>query len=126
GHARHQVLLRHKHIIHHDLAGDRSAQTDLALDRRSAQTFPALLEDEAADHIVLGLGPDYEHVGNRTVSDPHLGALEAIAALDLARTGDHGARVGTVVGLGQAEAADPLAAGQFRQILLLLGLGAEL
>ena len=38
----------------------------------------------------------------------------------------HPARIGAVVGLGQAEAADPLARGELRQIFLALLLGAEI
>ena len=67
-----------------------------------------------------------EHVGDRAVGDPHLRAAQAVAAGHLPGTRDHAARIRAVVGLGQAEAADPLAAGQLRQVLLLLRFAAEL
>ena len=73
-----------------------------------------------------GLRPDDEDVGDRRVRDPHLAAGEAVAARHLLRARDHRRGIGAVVRLGEAEAADPLAGGQLRQVLLLLRLGAEL
>ncbi|MCY1413428.1 hypothetical protein D9M71_288580 [compost metagenome] len=95
------------------------------MNRRSAQTFPAFLQNEAANVTGIVLGPDHEHIGDRAVGDPHLAAGKAVAAFHFARTTDHRARVGAVVRLGQAEAADPLARRQFRQVLLLLRFGTE-
>ena len=65
------VLGRHKHIVHDDFTGDRSAQGELTLDFGCAQSFHPLLEDEATDHIVLGLCPDDEDICKRAVADPH-------------------------------------------------------
>ena len=67
-----------------------------------------------------GLRPHHEHVGDRRVGNPHLGAVQAIAIRHLLRAGLHAARIGTGIGLGQAETADPLTAGEFGQILLAL------
>jgi hypothetical protein len=83
------------------------------------QALGALVEHEAADRAFVVLGPDHEHVGDGAVGDPHLGAAEAVAAGHLLRARDHAAGVGAVVGLGQAEAADPLAGGELGQVLLL-------
>jgi hypothetical protein len=115
-----------EHLVHHDLAGDAGAQADLSVDRRSRQTFRALVEDEAADLAFVVLGPDHEHIGDRAVGDPHLRAAELVAACDLPGARDHAAGVGAVVRLGQAETADPLAGGEPWQVLLLLCFGAEL
>ena len=77
--------------------------------------------DEAADPVV-GPGPDHGDVGHRGVGDPHLGAAQhpVVAVADGA--GRHRGRIGAVVGLGQAEAADrrrrPPSSGS--QLLLLL------
>src|SRR5471032_550182 len=49
---RQAVLFRHEHFVEHDLAGDRRTQTHLAMDGRRRQSFPALLENEAADRIL--------------------------------------------------------------------------
>src|SRR5690606_31326483 len=54
----------------------------------------------------------------------HLSAVEAVAAVHLLRPGLETAGVGAVIGLGEAEAADPFAGGQLRQVLLLLRLRA--
>ena len=59
-----QVLFRHEHAVHDDLAGDGRAQAELALDRRCVQTIHAALKDEAANDAVE-LGPDNHHVGDR-------------------------------------------------------------
>ena len=105
---------------------------DLALDLRRGQALHALFKNEAADaflpaDLAIGvgqLGPDHEHVGDRRVGDPHLRALHEVAAVHRHGAGDHAGRVGAVVGLGQAEAADPFAGGQLGQVLLALGFGA--
>ncbi len=70
------------------------------------------------------LRPDDEDIGERRVGDPHLRADEAVAALRLDGAGLHTGRIRTGIRLGQAETADPLAADQLRQILLLLLFGA--
>ena len=70
------------------------------------------------------LRPDDEHVGDRRIGDPHLGAGEHVAALHLLRPRAHAARVRTGVWLGQAEAADPFARGEPGQVLLALLLRA--
>ena len=95
------------------------------MDRRCGESLGALVEDEAADRALVVLCPDDEHVGDRRVGDPHLRAGEAVAAVDLLRARHHRARVRAVVRLGEAEAADPFAAGELRQVLLLRRLVAE-
>ena len=125
GNLRQQVLFRDEAAVEHDLAGDRGAQADFAVDRRRGEALPALFEQEAADRAVFGLRPDQEHVGDRRVGDPGLGARQRIAALDLFRPRHHGAGVGAVVRLGEAEAADPLAGRELRQIFLLLAFRAK-
>ena len=125
GHVRQHVLFRHEHIVHHDFTGDGRAQAHLAVDRRGGQTVPAFFQNKAADLAVFGLAPHHEHVGDRAVGDPHLVAGEAVAAVHFLGAGGHAARVGAVVRLGQAETADPLAAGQLGQVFLLLLFAAE-
>ena len=95
------------------------------MDGRCRQTLPALLQNEAADLAFIILGPDHKDIGDGTVGDPGLGPREAVATLDLAGARHHAARIGAMVGLGQAKAADQLARGQLGQILLLLLFGAE-
>ena len=128
-HVRQQMIGRHEHVVHHDLAGDAGAQAHLALDLGRAQALHALFQDEAAYRtlalaLAFQLGPDHENIGNRRIGDPHLRALEHIAAVDRRGARDHAARVGAVVGLGQAKAANPLAGREFGQVFLALGLAA--
>ena len=66
------------------------------------------------------LRPDDEHVGERRVADPGLGADESIAAIDLLGPRDHAAGIGTMVGLGEAEAANRLPGRHPGQPLVLL------
>ena len=74
------------------------------------------------------LRPDDEHVGDRRVADPGLGADEPIAAVDLLGPRRHAAGIGAGARLGQAEAADELAARQARQVfapLVLVAVGVD-
>ena len=123
GDVRQQILFRHDRAVEHDLAGDGGAQRQLALDLRRRESLGAALDDEAAD-LAVELRPDHGDVGDRRVGDPHLGAVEAIAAGDLLGAGDHRAGIGAVVGLGEAEAADELAARELRQIFAALRFAA--
>ena len=116
---RQQVLLRHEGPVEHDLAGDRGAQREFAFDLRRGESLGAALDQEPADHVVE-LGPHQCHVGDRRIADPGLGAGERKAARRLLRPRHHRARIGAVVGLGQAEAADHLAGRELRQIFLAL------
>ncbi len=93
--ARQQRVLAHLYILHHDLAGDRGPQAELAADLRRRKALHALVQHKAADlaAMCLGLGPDHEDIGDRAVRDPHLGAIEHIAIGGLAGDGLHPGRV---------------------------------
>ena len=73
----------------------------------------------------VGTRPDHRHVGDRRVGDPHLAAVEHPVGAVAAGPGRHVGRVGAVVGLGQAEAADQLAGRHARQPSLLLLLASR-
>src|SRR5262249_9162214 len=120
---RQHVLLRHERVLEHDLAGDRGAQRKLAFDLRRGQTLGAALDQKAADDAVE-LGPYQREIRHRRVGDPHLAAGEPVAARRLFRARRHRARVGAVIGLGEAEATDDLARCEFRQIPLALRFAA--
>ena len=81
-------------------------------------------DDEAA-HAVVGHRPDDRHVGDRSVGDPHLAAVEDPVRPVAPRPGGHRSRIGAGVGFGQAEAAEQFAGGHAGQPLLLLFFGAE-
>ena len=119
-----QIVLGHEHIVHDDLAGDRGPERELAFDLGRGEPLHAFLQEETADLTVVVFRPHHEDVGDRRVGDPHLGAGQLIAAVGLARAGFHAARVGAMVGLGEADADDPFAFRQLGQVLLPLLLGA--
>src|SRR5690606_1203814 len=97
-------------------------QRDLALDLRRRQALHPLFENKAPDLTIVRIGfcPDDENVGDRRIGNPHLRALEAIAALDLLGARAHAAGVAARVGLGEAETADEFAGGQSGEIFALL------
>ena len=121
---RQQVVVRHKHIVHDDFAGDRRAQRELAVNLRHAQARHAAIQNKATDFALVVLGPHHAHIGNRAVGDPHLAAVQRPAAVHLAGASFHAGRVGAGIRLGQAKAAHPLAGGQLGQVFVALGIGA--
>src|SRR6266850_1237653 len=125
-HFRKRVLLRAEHVVHNDLAGDGGAQAHLAVDLRRRKTVEIFFQYKAPDLARIILGPDDEDVGDGRVGDPRLGARQAVAALHLLRARLHRAWIGAVIGLGEAEAADPCAGGELRQVFPALRFGAEL
>ena len=68
----------------------------------------------------FGLGPDHEHIGNRAVRDPHLGAIDDVATVGFLGDGLHSRRVGPGIGFGQTKAPDQRACSQTRQVFLAL------
>ena len=122
GDVRQERLLGRLDAVEHDLAGDRGAQGELALDFRRRKPFHALLENEAADLSVVRrrLRPDDENVGDRRVADPGLRARQPIAVRGLFGPRLHAAGIGAGVRLGQAEASDEFAASQSGQVSALL------
>ena len=122
---RQQALLGNESIIEHDLPGDGGAQRQLSLDLRRGEALGPTLDQEAANGTVE-LGPDQGDIGHGRIGDPHLVAAEAIAARGTLGPGRHRARIGAVVGLGEAKAADDLAGCELRQVFAALRLAAEL
>src|SRR5207253_3111521 len=88
----------------------------LALDLWRRESLGAALDDEAADDVVVGFCPDHGDIGYRRIGDPGLGAAEAEAAARFPRSRGHAARIRTVIGLGQSEAADKFAGRQLGKI----------
>ncbi len=122
-HIRQQVFFRHHAVFQHDLAGDRGPQRQFAFDLRRGESLASALDQKAANDIVE-LCPHHRNMRDRCIGDPGLGAVEFIAAGNFLGARDHRTRVGTVIGFGQAEAADSLAGRKLRQIFATLRLGA--
>ena len=123
GNVRQQILLGDHGAVEHDFAGDRGAQRELAFDLRRRKSLGVALDDEAANSAVE-LGPDHRHMGDRRVGDPGLVAGETKAAGDFLGARRHRARIGAVVGLGEAEAAEQLGGRHLRQIFAPLRFAA--
>ena len=81
--------------------------------------------DQEPSDAVLGPGPDHGDVGDAAVGDPHLGAGKNPVGAVLPGEGPHAARVGTVIGLGQAEASDRFPGRHPGQPLVFLFLRPE-
>ncbi len=124
---RKHVSLGHGTLIELNHAGDGSAQAVFVLERRrleGARRACAALDEEAADLACrVQLGPDEEEVGDGGVGDPGLGAGEGVVAL-FGRVGFgeglERARVGAVVGFGEAEAAEQAAGGEGWEVFFFL------
>ena len=69
--------------------------------------------------LFAGAREHREEIGHRRRGDPHLLALEQIAAVDLARAGGDAAEIAAGVRLGHADAADFFAAQRRREQALL-------
>src|SRR5690606_23209870 len=125
GDIRQKRIFRNLDAIHDDFTGDRCTQRKLAADLRRGKALHALFEHEAANGVVVRgrLGPYAENVGNRRFRNPHFGAAETIAAVDLFRPGLHASRVGARIRFGQTEAADQFAGDEARKIFLALFVG---
>ena len=121
---RKDVVVRHAHVLQHELGGDGGAERELLVDLGSREAWKVLLDDEAPDRALVGAGPDDRDVGDRAVRDPHLRAVQDPVRAVAARVCPHRARVGAGIGLGQAEAADHVSRVHRRQPPLLLLLGA--
>ena len=119
-----QGALRVARLRDQGRAAGRGAQRELAFDPGRRQARHAALQDEAADRVVVVLGPDDHDVGDGRIGDPHLRAVQPVAAVDGVRARLHAAGVGAVVRLGEAEAADDRASRQPGQVGLALSLAA--
>ena len=79
------VFLRHRAVLEHELAGVRAAHAELVELLRGRESLHALFDQERGDAArpgaQVGLGVDDERVGVGAVGDPHLGAVENVAAL---------------------------------------------
>src|SRR2546425_3750216 len=112
-------------VLEDEFGGDRGTQRKLAsvIPRREAGR--AALYEEAADRSVVTFRPDLGDIGNRSVGDPGLGAVQHIAVAPAQRARAHAGRIAARVRLGQTEAADGLALRHGGKPAILLLFGAE-
>src|SRR5581483_6054271 len=120
---REHVLRRDAAIFEEELRSDRRAQRELAHVVGGGEARRAFLDDEAADRA-FALRPDDRDIGDRSVRDPRLRAIEDPGIAVATRIGAHAAGVRAEVGLGEAEAADLLAGSELRNPVVALFLRA--
>src|SRR5581483_10056135 len=116
---REHVLRRDAAIFEEELRSDRRAQRELAHVVGGGEARRAFLDDEAADRA-FALRPDDRDIGDRSVRDPRLRAIEDPGITVATRIGAHAAGVRAEVGLGEAEAADLLAGSELRNPVVAL------
>ena len=105
------------------LGGDRRPQRQLVRHVAGRETRRARRHDESDDPF-FGPGPHDRDVGDRTVGDPHLRAVEDPVGAVAPCGGAHARRVGPEVRLGQPEASDDVTGGHRGQPLVALFLTA--
>ena len=96
------------------------------LDLRRTETRGSLLDQKAANRAIVCLCPDDRNIGNRSVGDPGLAAIEQPSAGYLLCRRPHAARIGAGVRLGKPETTDHFAGRHSRQPLQSLLLGTKL
>ena len=105
--------------------GRAAAQPHLDELLRHREAGKALFHDERRDAVRTAfgarLGVDQDHVGDRTVGDEQLAAVEHVVVAIAPCRGAHAAeRVGAGARLGEAERADQRSLAQAGQVFLLL------
>ena len=123
---------RNADVVEGQLRGRRAADAHLVLDARGGETGAVGLDDERAHPLPtaggrIGQGEDGHDVRHRAVGDESLRPVEDVL-VTVAR-GPHPVRghIRAGGGLGQGEGDQPLAAGESREVsvLLLVGAGQE-
>jgi len=125
-----QVGHGHPAIGENERAGGGAANAELVLLRPDGQARSVALDEKSGELCVRGIrisgiddaGEEGEEVRDAGIGDPHFFAVEHIV-LPVRRERGAGANVhgiGAGRGLGERVGGDPLAAGEARQIFLLL------
>ena len=116
-------------VLEQDLCGVGGALAELVLDARDDVARRLRVDDEARDALLArGAVRDREHDRDVRVlprRDELLDAVQHVVVAGALGARDDRAGVGTDLGLGQAEAAQPFATRERRQVVLLLHVGAE-
>ena len=122
------VLGGHEAVLEHQLAGVGPAHAQLVEFLRRRKTFHAALDDKGGDAfgacVDVGLGIDDQHMRVGAVGDPHLVAVEDIAAVGFVGAQLHRHDVRTGARLAHGKRADFAAGAQVGQVFLFLRLVA--
>ena len=106
-----EILCRHAAVFEHQLGGLAAAKAHLGQLLRDLEAGKILLDDEGGNAVrrlsLVGLGIDQQHVGDRSIGDVDLAAVEHVVIAIAPRSGAHRSqRVGAGAGLGEAQRAD--------------------
>ena len=115
------VFLRHLHVLEHQLACVAAAHAQLVQLLRNRETLHALFDqkgrDAACAQLGLGLRVHHQGVGVRAIGDPHLVAIEQVAAALVLGLELHADHVRARAGLAHGQRTDMLATDQLGQVL---------
>jgi hypothetical protein len=119
------VLERHVGVVEEQLAGVLPLLPDLLEDAADAESpdcprFEQHQRDALGAGRRVGLGHHQDQVGQVAVRDEGLGAVQAVAVAALHGRGADALQVGAGARFRHGDRRDHLAAGQLRQIVLLL------
>src|SRR5579875_814787 len=126
-----QVLRGNGKVFKVQLAGLHGFISELIDVAAHHQSGRALLDDEGAHAAMrgpggrVGFGQQQEGIAVAGVGDPHFRAVDAVRRAVAGRRGRNVLQIGAGVGLGKANSAAPLAAGQAGEKAALLIFGAE-
>ena len=119
-----EVFLRNFAVLENQLASRGAADTHLLFFLANAETFEALFNDEGGNALrafrLVGHGHYDINVSVAGIGDEDFGTVENPFVASVNRSGLLHGGVGTGIGFGKTESADPFAGGELRQILLLL------
>src|SRR5439155_16726892 len=129
GLAAEHVLLGDLAVLEDQLAGLGATQAHLLVDPADAEPLEALLDDERGDPAARAFGAvvrrvDDDHVGDRAVGDPDLGAGEQPPAAVLARGRLDRRGVRSARRLGERERGELPPRGEVWKVAALLLVGA--
>ena len=121
-----QVVRRHARILQDHCRSRRAVQAHLVFFLAGADARKRAFDDEGGEEGAVNLGEHDEEVGKAAARDPEFLAGQRPAAVRQSRGfRARGQRIRTGAGFAQAVGAERLAAGDARQVLLLLRVRAK-
>src|SRR5690606_24365318 len=126
--ATNQVGGRYADVLEDHVGGVCAFLAHLLVRLADGQARGATLDDKGADAaraLDLGVGAGHygEDAGMGGIGDETLGTVDHVLVAVAHRGGFQGGRIGTGIGLGQAEGAEEFTGGQFGQVVSLLLFG---
>src|SRR4029079_9193761 len=122
-----EVRRRHAHVVEVELRGRRSVQSHLLVVRTDLETLRVTLDHERGDALAalreIDVREDHEHVGDRSVRDERLRAIDDVRIAVALRDGPQAARIASSAGFREAVCTDLLAGEDVGEVALPYGIG---